>query len=166
MSTKVDAASELEPVIIMTRIFAAPRALVWKVSTEPEHIVRWWGGEGFTNPVCEIDLRPGGLWRHVMRAPDGTALEFDFEFLEVQPPERLSWRSRTPIPGGRSSLLQTIVLEDLGDGRTGWTLIARADSFADREAAIRIGYTGPILSSLEALSAYLTIFLPQEGPVA
>jgi len=51
-----------EAVIVMSRIFDAPRPLVWKAMTEPEHLVQWWGGHGFTNPVCEMDARPGGRW--------------------------------------------------------------------------------------------------------
>ena len=58
-----------EAVIVMTRIYEAPRDLVWEVITEPRHVAQWWGGPGFSNPVCEMDVRPGGLWRHVMRFP-------------------------------------------------------------------------------------------------
>ena len=76
-----------EPVITMTRIYDAPRDLVWTVSTEPAHVVRWWGGPGFTSPVCEMDVRAGGRWRHVMRFPDGRLLHLDFVFLEVEKPE-------------------------------------------------------------------------------
>ena len=81
-----------EPTIIMTRIYDAPRDLVWAVSTEPRHIRKWWGGPGVTNPVCEIDLRPGGRWVHAMRFPDGHELRLEFEFVEVEPPLRLVWR--------------------------------------------------------------------------
>ena len=155
MTTEVDATSRTEPVIIMTRVFDAPRELIWRVTNDPEHIVRWWGGEGFTNPVCEIDLRPGGIWRHVMRAPDGTELRFNFVFVEVDPPRRVSWRAVDSGPGAPPSILQTVTLEDLGDGRTRWTLVARADSFADRDTAVRMGYSGVISPSLDAMVEYL-----------
>jgi uncharacterized protein YndB with AHSA1/START domain len=159
MTTLVDHASDQAPVIVMTRIFDAPREMVWRVFTQPEHIVRWWGGEGFTNPVCEMDLRPGGLWRHVMCTPDGTEMAFNFVFTEVEPPSRLAWRETSPRrPGDPPSVLQTVTLEDLGDGRTRWTLVARADSFADRDAAVRSGYSTIITQSLDRLSAYLTTF--------
>ena len=54
--------------IFITRTFNAPRELVWKMFTEPHHLMKWWGPKGFTTPVCEIDLRPGGIWHYVMRA--------------------------------------------------------------------------------------------------
>src|SRR5260370_21770732 len=81
-----------ETAIVMSRVYDAPRSLVWQAMTRPEHIRRWWGGPGFSNPVCEMDVRPGGLWHHVMRFPDGHELHLDFIFLEVEPPSRLVWR--------------------------------------------------------------------------
>jgi len=76
--------------ICLTRLFDAPRHLVFEAMTRPEHVKRWWGclGEGFSVPVCEIDLRPGGAWRFVNRTPKG---EFGFhgEYREITPPSRL-----------------------------------------------------------------------------
>ena len=63
MTSIIDASSLDEPVVIVTRMFDAPRTLVWDVITDPKHVVHWYGGPGFTNPVCEMDLRPGGVWR-------------------------------------------------------------------------------------------------------
>ncbi|TMB85902.1 MAG: hypothetical protein E6J37_14020 [Chloroflexi bacterium] len=57
--------------MILTRVFDAPRELMWKLWTEPEHIRKWWGPKGFTLPGCEMDFRPGGTYRFVMRGPDG-----------------------------------------------------------------------------------------------
>ena len=61
--------------IRMTRLFNAPRHLVWEAMSKPEHIKRWWGclGQGYSVPVCEVDLRPGGKWRFVNRHPKGEA---------------------------------------------------------------------------------------------
>ena len=69
--------------IRMTRLFNAPRHLVWEAMSKPEHIKRWWGclGEGYSVPVCEVDLRPGGKWRFVNRHPKGEA-EFYGEYRE------------------------------------------------------------------------------------
>ena len=155
MTTQVDAMSDKDPVILMTRVFDAPRELIWRVCTDPAHVMHWWGGQGFTNPVCEMDLRVGGVWRHVMRAQDGSEFTFNFIFSEIQPPERLAWRTHDARPGGPPSLLQTITLDDLGDGRTRWTLVGRADSFADRDAAVRAGYSGVISQSLDRLADYI-----------
>jgi len=76
--------------IRMTRIFDAPRALVFEAMTRPEHVKRWWGclGEGYSVPVCEIDLRVGGAWRFVNRHPRGEAA-FHGVYREITPPERL-----------------------------------------------------------------------------
>ena len=80
--------SDLE--IRMTRLFDAPRALVFQAMSTPEHVRRWWGilDDGHSVPVCEIDLRPGGAWRFVGRGPEG---EYGFhgEYREVQPPGRI-----------------------------------------------------------------------------
>jgi uncharacterized protein YndB with AHSA1/START domain len=73
----------------MTRLFDAPRALVYEVMTKPEHVKRWWGqlGEGYSVPVCEIDLRIGGKWRFVNRHPKGE-VTFYGEYRELNPPSR------------------------------------------------------------------------------
>jgi uncharacterized protein YndB with AHSA1/START domain len=76
--------------IRMTRLFNAPRPLVFEAMTKPEHVTQWWGrlGEGYSVPVCEIDLRVGGRWRFVNRHPHGEA-GFHGEYLEVGPPGRV-----------------------------------------------------------------------------
>jgi uncharacterized protein YndB with AHSA1/START domain len=73
----------------MTRLFDAPPALVYEVMTKPEHVRRWWGqlGEGYSVPVCEIDLRVGGKWRFVNRHPQGE-VTFYGEYLELAAPSR------------------------------------------------------------------------------
>src|SRR5260221_1436437 len=108
-----------ETAIVMSRVYDAPRGLVWQAMTRPEHIRRWWGGPGFTNPVCEMDVRPGGLWHHVMRFPDGHELHLDFVFLEVEPPSRLVWRhvDHGMRKQGPPTCRTTVTLDDLG-GRT------------------------------------------------
>ena len=76
--------------IRMTRLFDAPRELVFEVMTKPEHVKHWWGclGDGYSVPVCEIDLRVGGRWRFVNRHPKGDAA-FHGEYREIAPPSRL-----------------------------------------------------------------------------
>ena len=76
--------------IRLTRLFDAPRHLVFEAMTRPEHVERWWGqlGEGYSVPVCEIDLRPSGRWRFVNRHPKGEAAFFG-EYREITPPSRL-----------------------------------------------------------------------------
>lgn len=75
--------------IVITRIFDAPRELVWRAWTDRQHVVQWWGPTGFTNTTQEMDVRPGGVWRHVMHGPDGTDYANKISFIEVVKPERL-----------------------------------------------------------------------------
>ena len=102
--------------LVMTRVVDAPRTLVWEVWTRPEHVPHWLlGPEGWTMPVCEIDLRPGGTWQFVWRRSDGTELEMRGVYREVVPPERLvateSWDGDWP------ETLNTLVLSE-EDGKT------------------------------------------------
>lgn len=152
--------SPTEPTIIMSRIYDAPRLLVWEAITEPRHVRQWWGGPGFSNPVCEMDVRPGGRWIHVMRFPDGRELHMSFIFLEVEKPVRLVWQSadhRQQKEGGPPSSTIAVTLEDLGS-RTAWKMVATFRSLADRDAAVSIGFGAPIESSSDRLVEYLKTF--------
>jgi uncharacterized protein YndB with AHSA1/START domain len=73
----------------MTRFFRAPRPRVWQAWTDVGQLAQWWGPKMFTNPRCEIDLRPGGKIHIDMQAPDGTVYPMGGEFEEIVPPERL-----------------------------------------------------------------------------
>lgn len=77
--------------IRMTRLFDAPRELVFEAMSKPEHIRRWWGclGEGYSVPVCEVDLRVGGRWRFVNQTPTGDTAAFNGVYREIAPPERI-----------------------------------------------------------------------------
>jgi len=75
--------------LILSRVIDAPRELVFRMWTDPAHLAKWWGPQGFTNPVCEIDARPGGTLRIVMGAPDGTDYPMAGLFREIVAPERL-----------------------------------------------------------------------------
>ena len=75
----------------LARTLKAPRERVWRAWTDPVRMAAWWGPKGFTNPVCEMDVRPGGRIRILMRAPDGSDHPMSGIFREVVPPERLVW---------------------------------------------------------------------------
>lgn len=77
--------------IRMSRVFDAPRALVFEAMTRPEHIRNWWGrlGEGYSVPVCEVDFRVGGKWRFVNRTPNGEDAVFYGEYREIDAPARV-----------------------------------------------------------------------------
>ncbi len=79
----------VEQEIVITRVFDAPRKRVFKAWTEPERLMRWWGPNGFTTPVCKIDLRPGGVFHNCMRSPEGRDYWSKGVYREVVEPERI-----------------------------------------------------------------------------
>src|SRR5215510_7783123 len=133
---EVTTPSETE--IKMTRLFDAPRQLVFDAMTKPEHVKEWWGrlGEGYSVPVCEIDLRPGGKWRFVNRHPKGDAV-FYGEYREVTPPSRLVFTEIfEPYP--ESVSVVTSVFTEEG-GKTRFTATVRYPSLVVRDAVIATG---------------------------
>lgn len=75
--------------LVVSRLFDAPRELVWRAWTDPEHFMRWWGPAEFTAPHCTIDLRPGGAWHAAMRSPDGQDYWSKGIYREIVEPERI-----------------------------------------------------------------------------
>jgi uncharacterized protein YndB with AHSA1/START domain len=124
--------------IRLTRLFDAPRALVFEAITKPEHIKRWWGilDAGYSVPVCEVDLRPGGKWRYVNRTPNGD-VEFYGVYKEIAAPERLVFTEiYAPFPDA-GSLVTTVLTEE--DGRTRMTLTAQYPSVDVRNTVLKSG---------------------------
>jgi uncharacterized protein YndB with AHSA1/START domain len=108
--------SDLE--ILLTRVFEAPRRLVFEAVTRPEHVVRWWGPRGTTLVVCEMDVRPGGSWRFVLRGLDGNDHPFRGEYHEIVPPERVVSTFIYDVEGIRDfPALETITFDE-EDGKT------------------------------------------------
>src|SRR3972149_4696907 len=87
MYSPVAGPSEQE--LILTRIFDAPRELVFEAWTDPKHVAQWWGPNGFTNTIHEMNVRPGGVWRFVMHGPDGVDYPNKIVYDEIVKPERL-----------------------------------------------------------------------------
>jgi len=109
-----------EPGIDIIRVFDAPRERIWAEWTEPERFADWYGGEQAEVPLSSVsmDVRPGGAWRLTMYAgPDRREMHWKGEYVEVEPPERLVL-TISDQPGGERYELVTVVLTDLGDGRT------------------------------------------------
>ena len=123
--------------ISLTRLFDAPRALVFEAMVRPEHIRRWWGNlsDGYSVPVCDVDLRVGGAWRFVNRHPKGE-VAFHGVYHEITPPERLVYTElMEPFPDGS---LVTVVLSDEG-GKTRMTMTASYPSKAVRDMVLQSG---------------------------
>src|SRR5271169_4131383 len=88
--------------LVITRVFDAPRELVFKAWTDTKHMAQWWGPKGFTNPVCELDARAGGAIRIHMRAPNGVVYPMSGVFEEIREPERLVFVSSALDENGNS----------------------------------------------------------------
>jgi uncharacterized protein YndB with AHSA1/START domain len=139
--------------IVITRVMDAPRRVVFDAWTDPRHIPRWMTGpEGWTMPVCEIDLRPGGSWHYVWRKDDGSEMAMSGRVREVSAPERLvtteSWGPEWP------ETLNTLVLTEAG-GRTTITLTILYPSKQARDAALQTGMKGGMDQSFARLEALL-----------
>lgn len=139
--------------VLMTRVVDAPRRLVFEAYTNPAHVRNWLlGPDGWSMPICEIDLRPGGAWRFVWRREDGSELEMRGVYHEVVPPERLV---QTEAWGGDwPETLNTLTLAEAG-GRTTISTYIRYPSRAARDAAMQTGMADGVNVSYARLDAYL-----------
>jgi uncharacterized protein YndB with AHSA1/START domain len=106
-------------VMEMTRVFDAPRKVVFAAWTDPKQVTQWWGPTGFTTPVCELDARPGGAILIHMRAPDGTVYPMSGVYREVVPPERLVFTATPLDKDGKPMFenLNTVIFSER-DGKT------------------------------------------------
>lgn len=139
--------------IVVTRVFAAPRPLVFSLWTDPRHLAKWWGPHGFTNPVCEADARPNGRILIHMRAPDGSVHPIGGIFHEVVPHERIVFMSFVDLPDG-SRLIEghnTVSFDDVG-GKTRVTVHAKAAGFVDFAARMLAGMEAGWSQSLDKLA--------------
>ncbi|MEA5598186.1 SRPBCC domain-containing protein [Rivularia sp. UHCC 0363] len=147
--------------IVITRIFNAPRKLVFEVWTQPEHVVQWWGPKGFTTRVTETDLRPGGKSSYVMIAPDGKEYPAKGVFREIVPFERIVTSDEfdegfekvmnTDLPRG---MVMTVIFEDLA-GKTKLTLRIMHESIEERRKHEEMGVVAGWNSSFDCMDEYL-----------
>jgi uncharacterized protein YndB with AHSA1/START domain len=152
-------------------VFNAPRERVFKAWTDPTRKSQWWGPKGFSNPVCELDVRPGGAYRIVMRSPEGVEYPVRGVYREVVEPERLvmtvdcsehpaEWQDL--VKPGRSKgennpageILATVTFEDLR-GRTRLTILKRFESAAIRDSMLKMGMSEGWGQSLDRLADHL-----------
>src|SRR5580658_7655367 len=158
-----------DPALVITRVFDAPRSLVWRAWTEPEGLARWWGPKGFTMLKATLDLRPGGLFHCGMRSPDGQEMWGKFVCREIAAPERMVFvNSFSDETGGTTrapfaatwplEVLNTLTLAESG-GRTTLTLRGAPVNATDEEratfAAARKSMQQGFAGTFEQLDAYL-----------
>ena len=122
--------------IVLKRTLDAPRELVFEVWTDPKHLVQWWGPNGFTLTIHEINVAVGGVWRFIMHGPDGRDYNNKVVFIEVVKPERLVYRHSGEVGTEPVSFQTTVTFADR-DGKTDLTLRAVFDTNEARDAAIK-----------------------------
>lgn len=139
MKTKTEHTLEVRDLEIqMSRVLEAPRELVWKTFTTPEHIENWWGPRNMTTKVHTMDVRPGGAWRFENRSADGQVFMFRGEYLEIQAPERVVQTFGMEGMFEDKRIVETLTLEDLG-GQTRVTTVSRFESNEDRDGMLASG---------------------------
>jgi len=150
---------------VLTRVFNAPREIVFKAWTDPKQMARWWGPKSFTNPVCQMDVRPGGKMRIVMRGPDGKEYPFKGVFLEVVEPERLvytndssehgqEWHNLVNPDREKGEPITTVTFED-ESGKTRLTVRMVFPSTKLRDGYLRGGLSQGFEQSLDRLEDVL-----------
>jgi uncharacterized protein YndB with AHSA1/START domain len=155
---------------VISRVFDAPRDLVWKAFTEPERMKEWWGPKGFKVIASKMDLRPGGIYHYGMKGPDGSTMWGKFVFREIVAPQRLIFTNsfsdeaggitRHPMaPTWPLQMLSTFTFEDEPGGKTKVTIrwLALNPTEEERKTfdtghdSMRQGWGG----TLDRLTAYL-----------
>jgi uncharacterized protein YndB with AHSA1/START domain len=145
--------SEVERMTV-TRIFDAPRELVWKAWTDPKYVIEWWGPKGFTSPVCKMDLRVGGKFLICMRTPDGHEFWNGGEYHEIVPYEKIvSSMYFSDAEGNKidpatlgieheaiEDAFDVTLFEDLGNGQTKLTFIGNEPAESAKESGQMEGW--------------------------
>jgi uncharacterized protein YndB with AHSA1/START domain len=152
--TNAKASPFAERELTIIRVLDAPRERGFKAWTDPKQLAQWWGPKGFTNPVCEVDPKPGGALRIVMRAPDGAEYPMKGAFREVVPPSRLVFTNIAVDKDGHPIIegLTTVTFAE-ENGKTKLTLQTRGVAVVDYAAAYLQGMEAGWTQSLEKLEA-------------
>jgi len=151
--------------MVITRLFDAPRELVFDAFTKPEHVVHWWGPAGFTTTIETMDVCPGGVWKHVMHGPDGANYPNEHIYLEVVRPERLVTSHGGHKEGGPETRFTHIITFENQSGKTLVTMRALFDSAETRDRTVRdFNAIEGGHQTLARLADYLPRILNQKEP--
>ena len=154
--------------MVVTRVFDAPRELIWKAWTEPTYVMQWWGPKGFTAPVCRMDFRVGGESLFCMKAPDGQEFWNAIEYHEIVPHEKIVSLMYFSDPDGNKvepaelgieheaidGAYDVTLFEDLGNGRTKLTQIGNESMESANDSGQLEGWN-QILDKVDAVIAGL-----------
>ena len=156
MSAMAKRAPYGEGSVTLTRIFDAPRALVWKAWTDSKMMAQWFGPRSFTNPVCELDVRVGGSLRIVMRGPDGNDYPMKGVFRQVVPLERLVFSNIATDKDGNHLLEgETTVIFAENDGKTSLTLTTYAAGLVRIASKMLAGMEAGWTQSIDKLEEFV-----------
>jgi uncharacterized protein YndB with AHSA1/START domain len=137
--------------ILVTRVFDAPRELVFKAWTDPKHLAHWWGPNGFSITTSEMDFKPGGVWRFVMDGPDGRDYQNEQVYVEIAESERLVYRHASD-----PQFLMTVTFADDG-GKTKLTARMVFESAGLRDKTVKAcGAVEGLRQTLGRLGEYVT----------
>ena len=153
--SKLEVMTPSDREIVMTRVFDAPRDLVFEAHSSCEHLSHWWGPRKYEIVSCDVDFRPGGAWRIVHRGPDGEEHGFRGEYREIVPPERIVWTFEYEGWPGQVSV-ETLTLEER-DGKTTLTSTSVHDSVEARDAMLESGMEEGAAETMERLDEYLEV---------
>ena len=154
--------------MVVTRVFDAPRALVWEAWTNPKYVMQWWGPKGFTAPFCEMDFRVGGKFLICTRTPDGQEFWHGGEYHEIVPHEKIVYSLYFADSKGNKidaaqlgieheaieGACDVTIFEDLGNGRTKLTFIGNEPMESAKNSGQLEGWN-QILDKLAAVVAGL-----------
>ncbi len=143
--------------IVMTRVFDAPRDLVFEAHTSCEHLSHWWGPKRYEIISCEMDFRPGGAWRIVHRGPEGEEYAFRGEYREIVRPERIVWTFEFEGAPGSVSV-QTMTLEE-HDGKTTLTGTSVFDMVEERDGMLESEMESGAAETYDRLDEYLEVLM-------
>ncbi len=160
--TNADARNDSDPTvwsldreIVLTRIVAAPRKLVFRAWTDPRHLPVWFGPAGFKVDTHEIDIRVGGRWRFVFTGPDGTKWDNRMVFLKIEPPRLLVMDHGSDKDDDPGRFRVTVTFDEQSNGKTVVTLRQLHPTSAQREAGVAFGAVEYGSQTLDKLAAHV-----------
>jgi uncharacterized protein YndB with AHSA1/START domain/uncharacterized glyoxalase superfamily protein PhnB len=141
--------------LVITRLISAPRELVWEAWTKPEHVKHWWGPDGFTNTIHQMEVKPGGVWRFMMHGPNGMNFPNKIVFNEVVKPEKLVYTHSSEDENDPTIFQTTVTFEKKGD-KTNLTMKAVFATAEERDRVVKeYGAAEGGKQTLTKLEAYI-----------
>lgn len=146
------------PHIVLSRLIDAPPELVYRLWTDPRHVVQWWGPTGFTTTNLEMDVRPGGRWRYIMHGPDGVDYPNRVSYQEVAPGERLVYDHDDDSDIDPQGFHVTVTFANEG-GKTRLTMVSNFGSMEARAAVLEFGAVDGGKQTTDRLAVYVAGYL-------